>query len=128
MDKIGDFLTTLRNALALSKTEVVVPYSRLKWAIAKVLKEEGFLQELKKTGKPLSYKLVIEPAYHKNMPLIQSIQRVSRPSLRVYRKANLLSRSSFRGKTLVVSTSRGVISGREAKKRHLGGEIICEVE
>lgn len=125
-DIIGNFLTSLRNAVALSKPEVVVPYSRLKWAIAQVLKEEGYLHEIEKTGKTKP-RLVIRPTYYKNLSVIQSIQRVSRPGLRVYRPAKLIPGYASQKKTLIVSTPRGVMSHRKAKKRHLGGEIICEV-
>lgn len=127
MDIIGDFLTSLRNAIALSKTEVVVPYSKLKWAIAQVLKEEGFLKEIKKVGKSKP-RLMLWPIYRDNIPIIQSLKKISKPGLRIYRSAKLIPVYPSQTKTLVVSTSRGVMSHRKAKKRHLGGEIICEVE
>lgn len=127
MDTIGNFLTSLRNAINVSKEEVVVPYFKVSWAIASILKEEGYLDEIKKTGKTQP-KIVIKPAYEQKMPIIQSVRRVSKPSLRIYRKAKAISISPRERKTFIISTPRGIMSGREAKKRHLGGEIICQIE
>lgn len=127
MDTIGNFLTSLRNAVATFKSEVSVPYSKLRWAIANVLKEEGYLGDVKKVEKPTA-QILMYPIYHQKSPAIQSIQRVSRPGLRIYRNTKTINVARTGKKTLIVSTSRGVMSGSQAKKKHLGGEIICQVE
>ena len=127
MDTVGDFLTSLRNAIAVSKSEIIVHYSKIRWAIASILKEEGYLDEVKKAGKTQS-RLIIKPTYYQKTPVIQSIKRISSPGLRIYRQAKDLRINHQDKKTLIISTPRGTMTAEEAKKRHLGGEVICQVE
>jgi len=130
-DPIADMLTRIRNASAVSKKEVHVPFSKLKAALAVVLVKEGYLAEMKKEkvkakGKEKEF-LKIKLKYQNNRPAIKKIKRISRPGLRIYLSAKRLPRVLSGFGSSVVSTSQGIMSGRQAKKKNLGGELICQV-
>lgn len=131
-DPIADMLTRIRNAVAVRKEEVVVPSSRLKEEIARVLKEEGYIAgyAVEQGG---SYPLLrITLKYLREgtrtwRPAIQGLRRVSRTSRRIYAGARELPRPRQGLGIAIVSTPQGVMSDREARNRGIGGEIICEV-
>lgn len=126
-DPISDMLTRIRNASATSKREVALPYSKLKYAMAKILEREGYVGKVseKETGK---YKeLVIELKYKGKDSVITKMSRVSRPGRRVYAKHDELPRVLSDMGVAIISTPNGLMTNKEARKRHLGGEIICEV-
>ena len=125
-DPIADMLTRIRNGQAASKIAVNMPSSKLKVAIANVLAEEGYIESVKisEGAKP---ELEITLKYFQGKPVVESIQRISRPSLRIYnRKDELPSVMGGLG-IAVISTSKGVMTDRAARKAGLGGEIICYV-
>lgn len=127
-DPIADMLTRIRNALLVKKSEVLIPFSRIKYAIAKVLEEEGFVSGVekitpRKKNKFVDIKIILR--YEKNVPIIQGLRRISKPGCRIYASAKKLKRDDY--KTLILSTSRGLMTAREAKKRRLGGEVLCEI-
>ncbi len=126
-DPISDMLTRIRNAQAVKKAELVLPYSRVKYGIAKILEKEGFVERVKQTTEAKFPMIQIVLKYPNGIPAIQSIQRVSRPGRRVYTKSldlkNVLSGLGFS----VISTSNGLMTNKEAHARHLGGEVVCEV-
>lgn len=126
-DPISDFLTRIRNAQAARHETVSLPGSRLKLAVAKVLVSEGFLADAKQTAEGPKKTLVVTLKYLGKLPLIRSIVSVSTPGRRVYRKSTELPRVLSGQGIRIISTSAGVMSDREARKRKLGGEIICEV-
>ena len=126
-DPISDMLTRIRNAQAVKKAELVLPYSRVKYALAKILEKEGFVERASQTTESKFPMISITLKYTNSLPAIQSIQRISRPGRRVYTKSEDL-KSVLSGLGIsIVSTSNGLMTNKEAHMRHLGGEIICEV-
>ena len=126
-DPISDMLTRIRNAQAVKKAELSLPYSRVKYALAKILEKEGFVERVTQTTETKFPMISITLKYINSRPAVQSIQRISRPGRRVYTKSEDL-RSVLSGLGIsIVSTSNGLMTNKEAHMRHLGGEIICEV-
>ncbi|MEA9393314.1 30S ribosomal protein S8 [Acerihabitans sp. TG2] len=125
-DPIADMLTRIRNGQTANKTAVSMPSSKLKVAIANLLKEEGFIEEFKIEGdtKPT---LEIVLKYFQGKPVVETIQRISRPGLRIYKKKDSLPKVMAGLGIAVVSTSKGVMTDRAARQAGLGGEIICYV-
>ena len=125
-DPVADMLTRIRNAQARMKTSVTMPSSRLKVAIAEVLKQEGYVGGYAVDGdtKP---QLTLELKYFDGRPVIEEIKRVSRPSLRTYRERTALP--SVRGGlgVAIVSTNKGVMTDRAARAAGVGGEVLCTV-
>jgi len=130
-DPIADMLTRIRNASAVFKPEIVAPFSKQKEAIAKLLVKEGYIKNLKSQISNLKAKkiknLVLELKYQGKKPAIRGIERVSRPGLRVYLSYKRLPRTLSGFGITVVSTSKGLMVDKQAKKKKLGGEVICKV-
>ncbi|MBI4139239.1 30S ribosomal protein S8 [Candidatus Uhrbacteria bacterium] len=126
-DPISDFLTRIRNAQRAHLDAVVSPSSRLKFAIAKILEREGFVGPVSETTDGPRKTITVKLKYHGHEPAIRSIMRVSSPSRRTYRKANELPRVLSDFGIAIVSTSLGMMTNKDARRRKLGGEIICEV-
>lgn len=125
-DPIADMLTRIRNGQAAQKVSVSMPSSKLKVAIAKLLKEEGYIADVKVTG-DVKPELEIELKYFQGKSVVELIQRVSRPGLRIYKKRDELPKIMNGLGIAVVSTSKGVMTDRAARKAGMGGEIICYV-
>jgi len=126
-DPISDMLTRVRNAQERAKREVVMPASGKKAAIAEVLKNEGFITDYRVEGEGAQRALRIELKYYQGRPVIERIQRVSRPGLRVYRSKDELPSVVGGLGVAIVSTSKGLMSDREARAQGIGGEVICSV-
>ena len=126
-DPIADMLTRIRNAQRSEKQVVAIPASRMKASIAQVLKDEGYIEDFavrENAGKPL---LEISLKYYAGKPVIEKIERVSRPGLRIYRgKAEIPNVMNGLG-VAIVSTSRGVMTDRKARGLGVGGEVLCIV-
>lgn len=127
-DPIADMLTRIRNAQHARKAEVLIPFSKMKESIAKVLEEEGYIESLETTEVDGFKQIKIVLRYIDDKPSILSLRRVSRPGLRVYRKADELPVAMNGFGTVIISTSKGVISDRNAKRDGHGGEVVCIVE
>jgi small subunit ribosomal protein S8 len=126
-DPIADMLTQIRNALMVKKTEVVLPYSKVKQAIADILVKEGYVESTKKIDEGYGW-LRIGLKYENNrQPAITSIKRVSKPGRRVYTAKEKLPWVLNNYGVAIVSTSRGIMTNREARRKRIGGEVICEV-
>ncbi len=126
-DPIADMLTRIRNAYAARREEVTVPYSRLKLTLAGKLAQAGFIGEVKTSGEEVRKTLVITLRYHNNRPLLTHLKRISRPSVRKYAPVHNIS-AALSGKGLsILSTSKGLLTDREARKAGVGGEVICQV-
>ncbi len=127
-DPISDMLTRIRNAQATKKPEVSIPASKIKLEIAKVLKKEGFVGEIKEEEVDSRKSIKINLKYLKaGEPVIRGIQRISKPGCRIYAKRDKLPRV-LRGLGItIISTSRGLVTDKEARRRKLGGEILCKV-
>ncbi|WKE65986.1 30S ribosomal protein S8 [Gallaecimonas kandeliae] len=125
-DPIADMLTRIRNGQQARKVAVSMPSSKLKVAIAETLKKEGYIADYNVTGdvKPV---LEVTLKYFQGKPVVESIQRVSRPGLRIYKKKDELPKVMGGLGVAIVSTSKGVMSDRAARKAGMGGEIICYV-
>ncbi|HUY26593.1 MAG TPA: 30S ribosomal protein S8 [Candidatus Binataceae bacterium] len=127
-DPIADLLTRIRNAMRARFNEVIVEHSRLREAICRVLVAEGFLDGVEPGGEAPKRKLVIKLRYSAaREPVIKGIQRVSKPSLRRYAGADEISKARGAMGVHIVSTPLGVMSGREARRKRVGGEILCRV-
>lgn len=125
-DPISDMLTRIRNASAVKKTEVILPFSKIKLAIVKILRENGYIEDFKKENNGINgLKIVLK--YNNNQPSIISLKRISKPGCRRYASVADLPRVIGGRGVAIVSTSQGIMTNKEAMKRKLGGEIICEV-
>ena len=126
-DPISDMLTRIRNSQAVNKKEVVMPFSTVKFAIAKVLKAEGYIADYRESGEGIERSLIITLKYFEGAPVIDNLRRVSRPGLRIYKNKDELPEVKNGLGIAIVSTSKGVMSCREARRLGQGGEIICMV-
>lgn len=126
-DPIADMLTRIRNGQSAGKKVVSMPSSRVKVSIANVLKDEGYITDINKADNDGKAELSIELKYHQGRPVIDMIKRVSKPSLRIYKKSNELPRVLDGLGIAIVSTSGGVMTDRAARKAGHGGEVLCIV-
>jgi small subunit ribosomal protein S8 len=126
-DPIADMLTRIRNGQSASKVDVSMPSSRLKCAIAQVLKDEGFIKDYSTADQDNKAVLTVDLKYHDGRPVIEKIKRSSRPGLRLYKgKGEMPSVQGGLG-IAIISTSKGVMSDRQARAAGEGGEILCIV-
>ena len=126
-DPIADMLTRIRNAIMASHDSVLVPSSQMKLSIVKILKEKGFVDRYEVLkGKPETM-IKIHLKYTDNQPAILGLERVSKPGLRVYVDRRKIPRVYGGLGIAIVSTSKGIMTGQEAWRQHLGGEILCYV-
>ena len=126
-DPIADMLTRIRNAQATEKVSVVIPASKVKQAIAQVLKDEGYIEDFavrKNDGKAT---IEIGLKYYAGKPVIEKIERVSRPGLRIYKGRDDIPRVMNGLGVAIVSTSKGVMTDRRARETGIGGEVLCVV-
>ncbi|MDX9705985.1 MAG: 30S ribosomal protein S8 [Azospira sp.] len=126
-DPISDMLTRIRNAQQAEKVSVAMPSSKLKVAIAKVLKDEGYVEDFavrEAEGKPT---LEIGLKYYAGRPVIERIERVSKPGLRVYKGSTAIPRVMNGLGVAILSTPKGVMTDRKARASNVGGEVLCYV-
>lgn len=126
-DPIADMLTRIRNGYRASKIEVTIPHSNLKEAVAKLLQKKDILGEVKVAEKNKKKTITCYLLYKNGKAPIEHIKRISKPGQRVYKKASEIKPTLGGYGISIVSTSKGVMTGMEAKKKNLGGEVICEV-
>ena len=126
-DPISDMLTRIRNGQKARKVSVSMPASKAKEAVARVLKEEGYIADYSVADDGATKELSVELKYFEGAPVIERIQRASRPGLRIYRGKEDLPQVLGGLGVAIVSTSAGVMSDREARKKGIGGEVICIV-
>jgi small subunit ribosomal protein S8 len=126
-DPIADMLTRIRNAQAVEKAAVVMPSSKVKVAIAKVLKDEGYIEDFAIRGEAAKPELELQLKYYAGRPVIERIERVSKPGLRIYKGAEDLPRVMNGLGVAIVSTSSGVMTDRHARAKGVGGEVLCVV-
>ena len=127
-DPISDMLTRIRNGQGAKKVTVDVPSSTLKQAIAKVLKDEGFIEDFTVNNEGARATIVVSLKYYMGEPVISKLQRVSRPGLRTYKSVDQLPRVIGGMGIAIISTSNGVMSDRAARNAGHGGEVLCTVE
>ncbi len=127
-DPISDMLTRIRNAQMAEKATVSMPASKLKVAIAEVLKDEGYVDDFK-VEQGISNKATLQIAlkYYSGRPVIEKIQRVSRPGLRIYKGSDEIPKVMNGLGIAIVSTSKGLMTDRKARANGIGGEVLCVV-
>jgi small subunit ribosomal protein S8 len=125
-DTLADMFTRIRNAQMARKAQVELPASKLKLAVAKVLEEEGYIggSKISEGAKPT---LTLTLKYFEGRPVIETIKRVSRPGLRIYKSAGDIPKVKGGLGVVIVSTNQGIMTDRAARKANVGGELICEV-
>ena len=126
-DPIADMLTRIRNAQMVEKPSVTLPASKLKTAIAKVLKDEGYIEGFKVTSEEAKPQLEIALKYYAGRPVIEKIERVSRPGLRVYKGRHDIPNVMNGLGVAIVTTPQGVMTDRKARQAGIGGEVLCYV-
>lgn len=126
-DPIADMLNRIRNAQAVSNQTVEVPFSKLKYEIAKIMEKRGFVEKIDTKGKKNKKNFEIVLKYDENMPAISGLKRISKPGQRVYSAWQKLGKMGEGLGILIVSTSKGLMTGREAKQKKIGGEVICHI-
>ena len=126
-DPISDMLTRIRNGQKARKVSVSMPASKAKEAVASVLKDEGYITGFSVDGEGATKELSVELKYFEGVPVIERIQRASRPGLRIYRGKEDLPKVLGGLGVAIVSTSAGVMSDRQAREKGIGGEVICIV-
>jgi small subunit ribosomal protein S8 len=129
-DPIADMLIRIRNAQMVGHVETVMPASKLKASIAKVLKDEGYIEDFairEKSGDSAKKELAIALKYYAGRPVIERLERVSKPGLRVYRGRDDIPRVMNGLGVAILSTSRGVMTDRKARADGVGGEVLCIV-
>lgn len=126
-DPIADMLTRIRNGQARGKVTIEMPSSKQKVAVANLLKDEGYLSEVSVESEGNKPRLVIKLKYHRGKPVIEHIERVSRPGLRIYKGKNELPKVMGGLGVAIVSTSKGLMSDRAARAAGQGGEVIAYV-
>lgn len=125
-DPIADMLTRIRNAARAKKAELAVPHSRIKWEIAKILEKEGYLHRVEDVpGAKREIRIVLR--FETGAPRVQEIKRLSKPGRRLYVGWQEIPVVLSGYGTAIVSTSQGLMTGKEARNRKLGGELLCEV-
>ena len=126
-DPIADMLTRIRNAQSVEKAVVSMPSSKLKVAIAQVLKDEGYIDDYAVRGEPTKPELEISLKYYAGRPVIERIERVSRPGLRIYRGRHEIPNVMNGLGVAIVTTPKGVMTDRKARQVGIGGEVLCYV-
>lgn len=133
-DPIADMLTRIRNAQAVNKKTVALPMSKIKYSIAKILAQNGWVEKVeimkvaaKKNSSSSFNEIKIELKYRNGQPAISSLKKISTPGRRVYANKNELPRVLNNLGIAIISTSKGLLTNKEAKKQGVGGEVICEI-
>ena len=126
-DPIADMLVRIKNALAVGKPAVSMPASRLKLAVANVLRSEGYLGDVRISGEGAKARLEISLKYYEGKPVIERLERVSKSSLRQYRGKDELPKILAGLGVAIISTSQGLMTDRQARAAGVGGEVLCLV-
>lgn len=127
-DPVSDFIIRLKNASAVKKTVVSMPYSKLVMAVAEKLQQDGFIGAVEKSGKKVRKNIEVTLLYEKNgLPTISGVNRVSKPGRRLYRGFKDIVPVRYGTGTLILSTPKGILTGTEARKEKVGGESLFEI-
>ena len=131
-DPISDMLTRIRNASAINKPEVVMPYSKVKHRIADILHAEGYVGKVAKVEPDTANgsrfaELRIGLKYSEKTPVVSTLKRISKPGLRIYKGADQLPVVLNHLGIAIISTSQGIMTNKDAKKKGVGGEVLCEI-
>ena len=127
MDPICDMLNRIRNAQPVLKETVEIPFSNLKYEIVKILEKNGFINKVEVKGKKIKKVIEVTLKYDNKVPAISGLKRISKSGQRIYSGFREMRRAQGGYGMAVVSTSKGLMTDREARKQKLGGEVICEI-
>ncbi len=126
-DPISDMLTHIRNGQARNKRDVTMPSSKLKVAVAGILKEEGYITDFKVSEDEIKKSLTVELKYFEGKPVIETLKRISRPGVRRYRSKNELPTILSGLGIAIISTPKGLMTDKSARQQGVGGEVLCIV-
>jgi small subunit ribosomal protein S8 len=126
-DPISDMLTRIRNAQAVSHQTVNIHFSELKFNLAKVLEKEGLIEPINTRGRKVKKIIKIKLKYQKGRPVINGLKRISKPGQRIYLKKSQVKPVKQGYGLAILSTSRGLMTDKEARQKGLGGEILCQI-
>lgn len=124
---VASFLIQIKNAYMASKNEVIFPYSKMVLSIGKILKEEGYVKEIKEATNENHKVVVVTLKYTKNTPAMSEVKIISKPSVHRYEGKNKIIKAATKFETAIVSTNQGVMTNRKAQKLGIGGEILARV-
>ena len=127
MNPISDMLISIKNAYAVGHLTVSVPFSNLKYKIAKILEKEGFIEKVEKKGRGVKRSLEITLKYDGKVPAISDLKRISKSGQRIYLPYKKIKKVRRGLGIAITSTSKGLMTDKEARKQKLGGEVICEI-
>jgi len=126
-DPVGDMLIQIKNAYMAGNSAVVLPYSKLKEAVAKIFMEEGYLSSVTAVGEGVKKTLELRLRYEGSAPALTDLKRKSKPGLRVYVASHAIPTVVGGMGIAILSTPQGIMTGKDARKKHIGGELLCEV-
>lgn len=126
-DPISDMLIRIKNATLAGRKTTVIPYSKIKMAVAGILEKNNFLKKAEKRGKKNNSIIDIEISYDEKGPILAGVERISKSSRRIYRSYKELNDFAYRQGITIISTPKGIITVKEARKDHVGGEVLCRV-
>ena len=127
VDPIADMLNIIRNAQMAGKAEVSIPFSGIKFNIAQILGKNKFIDKIEKKGKKITKSIGITLKYDSKIPAISGLKRISKPGQRIYFSFNKIKPVRGGYGIAIISTPKGLMTNKEARKQRLGGEVICEV-
>ncbi len=127
VDPIADTLTRIRNAQAVKKPEVEIPFSKMRYELAKILEKENFVKEIKKSGRGVKKNIVIILKYEKDALGILGSKRISKSGQRIYKSVKEIKPIRGGFGISIVSTNKGLMTNKDAKKKNLGGEVLCQI-
>jgi len=126
-DPISDMLSRIKNAQGVRKETLEIPFSNVKYEIAKILAKEGFIKKTETKGRKTKKVIEVELKYEDKVPVISGIKKISKPGQRIYLGCQEIKRVKGGYGMAVISTSKGMMTDRDARKKKLGGEVICEI-
>jgi len=128
MDSVADMLNSINTAQAVLKEQISIPYSNFKYSILEVLKKQGYIKDVQKKGRTPKKRILIDLKYKEgDLPAISKIKKVSKQGQRIYTPTSSIRTVKSGYGISIFSTSKGILTNKEAKKQNVGGEIICEV-
>lgn len=127
MDTIADMLNRIKNGQAVGHLTVEMPFSNLRYEIAKILEKNGFIEKVEKKGRKAKKILSIVLKYHDKTPAILGIKRISKPGQRIYLDSTQIKKVKEGYGIAIISTSKGLMTDKEARTQKIGGEVLCEI-
>jgi small subunit ribosomal protein S8 len=127
MDPISDMLISIKNAISVKHPVVSIPFSNFKYEIAKILERESFVEKAEKKGRGVKKFIEVTLKYEKKQPAISGLKRISKPGQRIYFPFKKIKKVKGGYGIAIISTSKGLMTNKDARKQKMGGEVICEI-